>query len=449
MAHGDVTQHLISYYTIDDVISGKLRSPTNLPEMSAIDISPDYLMKQNFRFPLQTETGIDGVMRYRGEPHGSRYAKSMKETAGFIPNADMYYSGSMPRPESGYANRSRPIPIPMASPISPTTTMGSYVPPGSAGSMGWFGDSMSPVEQSYVRPGADLHHAHPGSSRGTRYTFYNHTSPRSNSLSVQHQHPQHQQRQHRRPSVAQQGAVPRRTSQSCENQYGPGQYGLNQPGPSQHGLSQSASSQHGLPRPGPSQPSTGPPGSNGYEYDVKPVRGTDGNFYYPDYSYGTMSPQHPYLTSPPPPLNTSSSYSSQYTGWRPLSSHAQAESSRMNDHVPRQVTAMTPSLDYTQIRPGLNTASSTSIPSNASPSTVFQAPPAPVAQGWPQQSAPHMWDPEEYPQGPSQYQPPPASAQQAQQPDITQQQDPVDPQHYQMSASSQEWRDGVNGMASS
>ncbi|KAJ7113143.1 Gti1/Pac2 family-domain-containing protein [Mycena epipterygia] len=62
-----VAQHLISYYKISDVESGRLRAPSSLPELASLDISPTLLERDNFRCPPKTEVGIDGVARYRGE----------------------------------------------------------------------------------------------------------------------------------------------------------------------------------------------------------------------------------------------------------------------------------------------------------------------------------------------------------------------------------------------
>ncbi|KAF8962849.1 Gti1/Pac2 family-domain-containing protein, partial [Flammula alnicola] len=64
---GGVAQHLISYYKIEDVENGRLRSPSSLPELAALDISPEYLDKTHFRNPPKVEIGVDGVPRYRGE----------------------------------------------------------------------------------------------------------------------------------------------------------------------------------------------------------------------------------------------------------------------------------------------------------------------------------------------------------------------------------------------
>ncbi|KAL7419986.1 Global transcription regulator sge1 [Cryptotrichosporon argae] len=61
-------QHLVSYYTVDDAAAGRLRSPSTIPELASLEISQDYLQRSNFRFPPQTETGPDGLIRYRGEP---------------------------------------------------------------------------------------------------------------------------------------------------------------------------------------------------------------------------------------------------------------------------------------------------------------------------------------------------------------------------------------------
>ncbi|KAG1203036.1 hypothetical protein G6F35_012113 [Rhizopus arrhizus] len=49
------SQHLISYYTKEDVLDGKLSTPSSIPELSSIRISPDLFMQQNFRIPLSLE----------------------------------------------------------------------------------------------------------------------------------------------------------------------------------------------------------------------------------------------------------------------------------------------------------------------------------------------------------------------------------------------------------
>ena len=67
MTIGGVSQHLISYYKIEDVEQGRLRTPSSLPELASLDISPEYLDKTHFRNPPKVDYDIDGVPRYRGE----------------------------------------------------------------------------------------------------------------------------------------------------------------------------------------------------------------------------------------------------------------------------------------------------------------------------------------------------------------------------------------------
>ncbi|CDU22953.1 uncharacterized protein SPSC_01583 [Sporisorium scitamineum] len=61
------TQHLISYYKIDDVHNSRLTIPSSLPEIASLRISPIFLQKSNFRYPPIVETGLDGLPLYVGE----------------------------------------------------------------------------------------------------------------------------------------------------------------------------------------------------------------------------------------------------------------------------------------------------------------------------------------------------------------------------------------------
>jgi hypothetical protein len=45
----NVTQHLISYYKIANVESGRLRAPSSLPELASLGIAPALLEMANFR----------------------------------------------------------------------------------------------------------------------------------------------------------------------------------------------------------------------------------------------------------------------------------------------------------------------------------------------------------------------------------------------------------------
>lgn len=67
MTISGVSQHLISYYKIEDVEQGRLRTASSYPELASLDISPEFLEKTHFRNPPKVEIGVDGVPRYRGE----------------------------------------------------------------------------------------------------------------------------------------------------------------------------------------------------------------------------------------------------------------------------------------------------------------------------------------------------------------------------------------------
>ncbi|KAL9558534.1 hypothetical protein MBANPS3_000870 [Mucor bainieri] len=58
IVHG-VAQHMISYYLPNDIIANKLRTPSSVPELASLEISPDLLVKQNFRIPPMVEPAFD------------------------------------------------------------------------------------------------------------------------------------------------------------------------------------------------------------------------------------------------------------------------------------------------------------------------------------------------------------------------------------------------------
>ncbi|CDO70168.1 hypothetical protein BN946_scf185009.g19 [Trametes cinnabarina] len=89
---GGVAQHLISYYKIEDVEQGRLRSPSSLPELASLTISPEYLDKTHFRNPPKVEIGVDGIPRYRGEADdvelSPRLLPAPLSTGGYYGEAD-------------------------------------------------------------------------------------------------------------------------------------------------------------------------------------------------------------------------------------------------------------------------------------------------------------------------------------------------------------------------
>ncbi|KAF9106103.1 hypothetical protein BGX27_009319 [Mortierella sp. AM989] len=54
-----VPQHMISYYTKEDVLSGALCTPSTVPELACLEISQEFLIKQNFRVPPTIDQSFD------------------------------------------------------------------------------------------------------------------------------------------------------------------------------------------------------------------------------------------------------------------------------------------------------------------------------------------------------------------------------------------------------
>ncbi|KAK8845312.1 hypothetical protein IAR55_006025 [Kwoniella newhampshirensis] len=203
-------QHMVSYYSVEDVLAGKLRSPSTIPELASLEISAEYLHKQNFRFPPMIEVGQDGIPRYRGEPEEPTSPQSPNSSYSFqsfpasSSSADLY-DGSYPQmtshaPRMG-SPRNRSVTVPMAIPLpSPAHSMqgSTYVGPGSAGST--FYESPSVNSMHYAPPiarqssSSSVHSTasgamRPGSSsrRFEPYGPGNATSPRS-SINIHYSH---------------------------------------------------------------------------------------------------------------------------------------------------------------------------------------------------------------------------------------------------------------------
>ncbi|KAI8093319.1 Gti1/Pac2 family-domain-containing protein [Halteromyces radiatus] len=67
--------HLISYYHPDDVLARKLRTPSAVPELVNLEISPELLVRQNFRIPPVVEPD-----HYPQQPY---YQTSSSSSSGF------------------------------------------------------------------------------------------------------------------------------------------------------------------------------------------------------------------------------------------------------------------------------------------------------------------------------------------------------------------------------
>lgn len=125
------TQHLISYYKVDDVRSGRLRTPVSLPEISGLNISPILLTKSNFRNPPDIEFLPDGSIRYRGD--GSEASRRSTGTGSGSDGT----SGSEGRSMHGSSYSS-------AVPLSPSSSDAYFPHMGGGGGSAGFDPRMGP-----------------------------------------------------------------------------------------------------------------------------------------------------------------------------------------------------------------------------------------------------------------------------------------------------------------
>ncbi|CAG8705601.1 13661_t:CDS:2, partial [Dentiscutata heterogama] len=141
-----VSQHMISYYTKEDVLAGKLKTPSSMPNLAILEISPEFLLKQNFRIPPVVESNyeqeLDG-MTYGKQSSASPHAILPKPGDGTVSPArlsNMDFSPSrikmemeasnscIPSPYSNYSSTMHP-----ASHFAPYASQG-HVPNESDGS---------------------------------------------------------------------------------------------------------------------------------------------------------------------------------------------------------------------------------------------------------------------------------------------------------------------------
>ncbi|KAI9303228.1 Gti1/Pac2 family-domain-containing protein [Cunninghamella echinulata] len=62
-----VQLHLISYYNKDDILINKFQTPSDIPELASIEISPELLRSQNFRIPFYLDDASNGDQSFEGK----------------------------------------------------------------------------------------------------------------------------------------------------------------------------------------------------------------------------------------------------------------------------------------------------------------------------------------------------------------------------------------------
>ncbi|GAB5590490.1 Global transcription regulator sge1 [Umbelopsis nana] len=90
------TQHMISYYNKEDVASGRLQCPRNMPMIANLEVSPEFLQRQNFRIPLHVETGGMPDRTSTSPTLSSVYYDSQRRESQASTSSDLMSSDSNP-----------------------------------------------------------------------------------------------------------------------------------------------------------------------------------------------------------------------------------------------------------------------------------------------------------------------------------------------------------------
>lgn len=114
-----VTHHLVSYYSVRDVVNGRLRAPSRTESLSYVRPRLELTSKQSFRSPLEESEDIDSMREHNlavQTPYG--YRPPQIGHPGYLPPSGPYYGPGMYPPGANH----------------PVTTSG--YPPGTAAGAG-------------------------------------------------------------------------------------------------------------------------------------------------------------------------------------------------------------------------------------------------------------------------------------------------------------------------
>lgn len=90
------TQHMISYYTKEDVLKCRLATPSSISEISCLQISPDLLLKQSFRVPPSVEFAELMLKRPSLSPPSSTTSSSSASSSTTVVNSNFYHYKKYP-----------------------------------------------------------------------------------------------------------------------------------------------------------------------------------------------------------------------------------------------------------------------------------------------------------------------------------------------------------------
>ena len=128
-----IHHHLVSYYNIDDVLAGKLQSPSKDKDLDEIEPRLDLVARQNFRAPIDDmDISVQDHLGNLNNPYVGGYA--YEPYRGTVP---MMGGGHIPQAPSGHPHMNMPIYNPpptyattaSAIPAAYSTVSQSYYPP--------------------------------------------------------------------------------------------------------------------------------------------------------------------------------------------------------------------------------------------------------------------------------------------------------------------------------
>ena len=119
-----VTHHLVSYYSVSDVVNGQLRTPSQTESLNYVRPRPELTSKQSFRSPLEEMEDIEGIREHSmavQAPYGYR-PPQMASHPGYLPPSAPYYSSGL------YSGGQNPPATTAGYPPGTTAIAGGYIP---------------------------------------------------------------------------------------------------------------------------------------------------------------------------------------------------------------------------------------------------------------------------------------------------------------------------------
>jgi Gti1/Pac2 family transcription factor len=97
-----VTHHLVSYYSVSDVVNGQLRTPSQTENLNYVRPRPELTSKQSFRSPLEDTEDIEGIREHSIAVHTPYGYRPQVSHPGYLPPSAPYYAPGMYPPGANH-----------------------------------------------------------------------------------------------------------------------------------------------------------------------------------------------------------------------------------------------------------------------------------------------------------------------------------------------------------